>query len=188
MAQHNFLLTPSGSTTTPTNGYNGFYFNDVGTPKYIDSSGIHHDFVDNDLSNYYTKPESNSNFLSASTSFYTQAESNSNFLSASTSYVAPSTLNNYYTSAQCNSNFLSASTSVVATDTQALQYYYLKTECNSNFLSASTSVVATNTQALQYYYLKTEVYNTGQTYSIAQVDALLTGVTSTAIFNWYQVY
>ena len=106
------------------------------------------------LSNYYTKTQSNANFLSANTSYYTQAQANANFLSASTSI----NLSGYYTTAQTNANFLSANTS-----------YYTQAQTNANFLSATT---------LSNYYTKTQVYNTGQTYTQSQINALLTGVTT----------
>ena len=47
-----------------------------------------------DLSNYYTKTQSNANFLSANTSYYTQVQANSNFLSATTVITLPTVIQN----------------------------------------------------------------------------------------------
>jgi len=80
-----------------------------------------------DLSNYYTKNESNTNFLSGNTSYYTQAEVNYLFtVSGGTS--GSTDLSNYYNKTESDANFLSANTS-----------YYTQIEVDTNFLSANTS-------------------------------------------------
>jgi len=92
-------------------------------------------------SQVYSKPETDSNFLSANTSFYTQSQANSSFLSANTSYYTQSQTNSgflsantsYYTQSQANSGFLSASTT--ANQLSA----YTQAQANSSFLSANTS-------------------------------------------------
>jgi hypothetical protein len=69
-----------------------------------------------DLSIYYTKNETDNNFLSGDTSVsdiggYTTTEVDNNFLSANTSY---------YTQAEANANFLSATTVFNSLDTQII--------------------------------------------------------------------
>jgi len=68
-----------------------------------------------DLSNYYTKNESNTNFLSGNTSYYTQAEVNYLFtVSGGTS--GSTDLSNYYNKTESDANFLSANTSYYTQD------------------------------------------------------------------------
>lgn len=83
-----------------------------------------------DLSNYYTKYESDVNFLSATTTItdlggFTSGETINNFLSANTSF---------YTQNEANVNFLSATTTV--SDLGG----FTSGEIINNFLSASTTI------------------------------------------------
>ena len=77
--------------------------------------------------------------------------------------VADSTdLSNYYNKTQTNANFVSGLT--LTTN------YYNKTQTDANFVSGLT--LTTN------YYNKTQVYNTGETYTQAEIIQLITGATS----------
>jgi hypothetical protein len=86
---------------------------------------INSNYVSGSTDDFYTKTESDNNFLSGTTKVdqiggYTTTESDNNFLSANTSF---------YTQSEVDNNFLSANTS-----------FYTQSEVDNNFLSATTTV------------------------------------------------
>ena len=100
---------------------------------------------------FYSKAQSNSNFLSANTSYYSQAQSNSNFLSANTFIPI-----DFYSKAQSNSNFLSANTS-----------YYTQSQANSSFVSATTIIS---------YYSSAQTQTILNSYSLTSHTHYLSGL------------
>jgi hypothetical protein len=87
-----------------------------------------------DLSNYYTKAQTNANFLSANTSYYTRVEANNNFLSANTSF---------YTQSQVNT-LLSGITISGGTVDLTNIYFDISTSSSGTITSGTTGIIYKN--------------------------------------------
>ena len=128
-----------------------------------DASSLH-----NHNTQYYTKIQSDNNFLSANTSFYTELEANNNFLSADTSF---------YTELEVDNNFLSANTS-----------FYTELQSDNNFLSANTFDTLINTNGIDNTGNITAATYYGDGSNLTGLVASLDGLTDTTIRFIYVIF